>query len=61
MAHRIRIRVFAIGGKSTKFADIFADVGRIDVSVDVKKGFVAMFLAPSSVRILTKGKKVKLV
>ena len=61
MCHRVGMRIFTMCGKSTKFANIFADIGGIDMSIDVEKSLIAVSLASLHVGIVPKGKKIQLV
>ncbi len=61
MFERIRFRVFAAGRVGTEFTDIFTDIGRIDMAVDIEVSLFTMHLHPSLIRQCTQLKKVHLI
>ena len=61
MAQSIGVWIFTVGRKCTKLADIFADIGRVDMTIYIEKSLVAMPCTTPHVGIMPKREKVKLV
>ena len=61
VAHRVGVGIFTAGTVSTEFADIFADIGRIDMTVDVEIGLFSVEFETPFVSKFPEGEKIKVV
>jgi hypothetical protein len=61
MAHGVGVGIFAAGAVGAEFADIFADIGRVDMAVDVKIGPFAVKGFATLIGQFTEGKEVQII